>query len=306
MNAIKLDERKRGGRRSGVRGAILGALAVATLALSACTVGAPSTDNAPETGDTLLDKVKGGELKLAFTAFEPQSFQSATGEWTGYDIDILEGFAETLDAELVVEQLPFDASIQAVSSKRADITIDIFWTAERAEAIDFSRPMLNYRDVVIVRKSNPLATEATLEGMAGKKIGATAGAVGEKEARATPDAEVVTYGEYADKLLALKQGRVDAIYTTNTNAAVAMTDPNNDLEYLGPVPDEVAAPIETVRGYYGVAKGEYSASFLEELNAYLKEITCNGELQTILDDYDLTQDVWLMGLCEAPDDPGLQ
>lgn len=269
--------------------------AVMFSALAACGSGGGG-DN-----DTLLDKVKSaGELEIAMASFAPQTFQKDDGTWTGYDVDILKGFAETLDAELKITPVPFDASIQAVGSRRADITVDIFYNEDRAKALSFSRPMLNYTDVVVVDGSDSGVEEATVEDLTGKKIGVTAGAVNAKECEETPDAECIKYTELADKLLALEQGRVDAIYTTITNFVKADEDPENDIKNLGPVPDEIAPPAEELRGYFGVTKGEYSESFLKELNAYLKKITCGGTLKEIIADYNLTEDFLVEGLCEAP------
>lgn len=275
--------------------AIAAILAVFALSLTACGSG----------DETLLEKIKSsGKLTVAFTAFEPQTYKAEDGSWTGYDIDILEGFAKTLDAELEIEEKDFDSSLQSVVSRRADITIDIYWNKERAEVLAFSRPMLNYYDVVAVKKSDPQVDEATLDALTDKRIGVTGGTINEDEANDTPGAKLVKYTDLADKMLGLKQGRVDAIYSGNTNLLVAEADPKNDIKILGKVPEEIAPPIEEFRGHFGVDNGDYSASFLKKLNAYLKDITCDGRLEKILLTYDLDEPDLLEGLCDAPDKAG--
>lgn len=240
------------------------------------------------------------ELRIAISAFAPQDFQKPDGSWTGYDVDILNGFAATLGAKLKVDSMNFDASIQSVSSRRDDITVDIYYSKDRAKVLAYSRPMLNYNDVVAVRASGPKASSAA--DLAGKTVGILSGnAINSYEIARTKGAKSVKFSEFSDLLLALKQGRVDAIYATNTNISTAAKDPKNDIKYLGPVPAQVAPPIESLRGYFGLPKGSFSAQLLTKLNAYLKKIGCDGTEQHILDTYGLTQPVYLQGICAASD-----
>ena len=66
-----------------------------TLCLLAAGCGTTSASQS-----TLLGQVKSShQLVLAVSAYAPEDFQSpSTHQWTGYDINILDGFPKTLGA----------------------------------------------------------------------------------------------------------------------------------------------------------------------------------------------------------------
>ncbi len=252
---------------------------------------------------TLLGKVKAThQLVIAESAFKPEDYQNATTkQWTGYDVKILQGFAHTLGAHLKFDALPFSSSITAVADKRADITIDIYYSASRAKVLAFSRPMLNYNDAVVVNSQHPGVTQDTVAGLAGKKIAVVTGSAEVAEAKAIPHATIKYYGSVAESFLALSDGRVAADLQPDTDVSAAKQgNPGLHIKILGMVPQAIAPPLASLRGYYGVPKGAYSASFLRKLNTYLKNIAANGTEQKILDQYGMTSGVFLKGIAQAP------
>ncbi|WP_298385021.1 transporter substrate-binding domain-containing protein, partial [Ferrimicrobium sp.] len=154
--------RKQGSRRGALR--VGGALALAGVVLAACgSSAAASTTSGSSHATGLLAKVESShQLVIAMSAFAPEDYQNSSGQWTGYDPAILSAFAKTLGAKLVIDAIPFAASVEAVATHRADITVDIYYTKKRAQVISFSRPMLNYNDVVAVNKSNPQVKKDTV------------------------------------------------------------------------------------------------------------------------------------------------
>jgi ABC-type amino acid transport substrate-binding protein len=279
--------------------AVTGIVLVAGAALSACS--SPASGSA----DTLLERVQGNELRMAVFSGPPQSYQAPDGTWTGYDIDILTGFAETLNAKPEFVALPFDATLEAVQSQRADVTMGIYWNEKRARAMDFSRPMGNFVDGVAVRASDPLVTDASFAGLDGKNVGAIAGTIYVDQAEQIPGANVVKFSGEPDLLSALKQGRIDAALNSSVAISTWAANASNDVELLGPVPLADPVPLELLRGYFAVQKGEYSATFLAKLNEYLQTISCDGTLEEIMAKYDVTDPIFFEGLCEASDVPGL-
>lgn len=289
--------------------------AVSVLALTGC--GAKSTTGGGSAGNgsggnqttsssntnTLLGKVKSTHtLTIAESAYAPEDFQDPkTKKWTGYDIDILRGFAKTLGATLKVDSMPFASSIQAVGSKRADITIDIYYSKKRAKVLSFSRPMLNYADVVAVNSKKPTVSAPTVAALKGKKIAVVQGSAEVAEAQKIPNAQIKTYSTVAESFLALSQGRVDADLQPSTDPAWAVhKNPNLKVKILGDVPSSISPSIKSLRGYYGVPKGTYSQSFRKQLNTYLKKIASDGTEQKILDKYGLKSSVFLKGIAQAP------
>ncbi|QQE79038.1 ABC transporter substrate-binding protein [Alicyclobacillus sp. SO9] len=293
---------------------LIGAVSVA--ALTGC--GAKSTTGGGSTGNssggnqstsstpnknTLLGKVMSTHtLTIAESAYAPEDFQDPkTKKWTGYDIDILKGFAKTLGAKLKVDSMPFASSIQAVGSKRADITIDIYYNKKRAKVLSFSRPMLNYADVIAVNSKNPKVSSPTVAALKGKKIAVVQGSAEVAEAKKIPNAKIKTYSTVAESFLALSQGRVAADLQPSTDPAWAVHKNSHlKVKILGDVPSSISPSIQSLRGYYGVPKGTYSQSFLKKLNTYLKKIAANGTEQKILDKYGLKSSVFLKGIAQAP------
>lgn len=253
--------------------------------------------------NTLLGKVQSKKtLTIAVSAFAPQDFQdSTTKKWTGYDIDILKGFAKTLGAKLKIDAMPFASSIQAVGDKRADMTIDIYYNSSRAKVLSFSRPMLNYNDVIAVNSQNPQITSTSLSALKGKRVAVVLGSAEVAEAKAIPGATIKTYGSVAESFLSLSSGRVAADLQPDADVAWAVKqNPSLKVKILGPVPSSIAPPIQSLRGYYGVPKGSYSKTFLQKLNTYLKKIASNGTEQTYLNKYGMSNPVFLKGISSAP------
>ncbi len=277
-------------------------LGVAAVGVTVGTLAA-GCGTASASAPTLLRQVKTShQLVLAVSAFAPEDFQNpATHQWTGYDINILGGFAKTLGAKLVVHPMPFASSITAVADRRAAMTIDIYWTAKRAKVLSFSRPMLNYNDVVAVNSRHPQVAAPTLADLAGKRIAVVIGSEEVGEAQKVPHGTVKEYGNITDSLLALSSGRVAADFQPGVDIAwVKHKNPGLHVTILGAVPASITPPVASLRGYYGVPKGTYSQSFLRQLNAYLQKIARNGTEQKILDQYGMTSGVFLKGIAQAP------
>lgn len=269
---------------------------------SAVTTNSSSAGSSSSNQNDLLSQVESTHtLKVAVSAFAPQDFQNpTTKQWTGYDINILKGFAKTLGATLQVDAMPFNSSIQAVADKRDDLTIDIYYTKQRAQVLNFSRPMLNYNDVIAVNSNNPAISSTNVTSLKGKKVAVVLGSAEVAEAKNIPGAHVKQYNSVAESFLALSQGRVAADIQPDTDVSWAkQQNPNLNIKILGTVPASIAPPIQSLRGYYGVPKGAYSTRFLDKLNAYLKQIVTNGTEEKILDKYGMSNPVFLKGLASA-------
>lgn len=280
-----------------------GALILTASVLAACGSTSTSTTTTSSNKATgLLAQVESShQLIIAMSAYAPEDYQNSAGNWTGYDPVILSAFAKTLGAKLVVDAIPFAASVEAVATHRADITIDIYYTKARAKVIAFSRPMLNYDDVVAVNKTHPQVTKDSVAALTGKNIAVVTGSEEVSEANNTPKANVIQYSNIEESFLALSSGRVAADYQPDTDVSWAIhKNPSLNIKILGPMPKSLAPPIASLRGYYGVPKGSYGKEFLQKLNAFLKKIECNGTEQKMINQFGMQNSVYLAGLCKAP------
>lgn len=284
---------------------IMGAVTLAACGSSVSSGGSgsgtagPTASAASATG--LLAKVEQShKLSIAMSAFAPQDFQASDGSWTGYDVGILRGFAKSLGASLVINPMPFAASIEAVATRRDDVSIDIYYTAQRAKQVAFSRPMLNYNDAIAVNSANPKVTSDTISALTGKNVAVVVGSAEVAEANKIPHATVTKYSNISESFLALSSGRVAADVQPDVDISWAKhKNPSLKIKLLGPVPSSLAPPIASLRGYYAVPKGSYGSEFLAKLNTYLKTIACNGSEQKILNNFSMSNPIYLKGICTA-------
>jgi ABC-type amino acid transport substrate-binding protein len=283
---------------------ISGVAILATCVSGSLYLSASTSASASSAATGLLGKVdQTHQLSIAMSAYAPEDFETSSG-WSGYDVNILTGFAKSLGAKLVINPLPFASTVVAVSTKRDDLTIDIYYTPARAKEISFSRPMLNYTDAVAVNGTKSEVKSPMVADLTGKSIGVVIGSAEVTEAKAVPKATVIQYDNITDSFLALSSGKIAAVFVPDVDISWSKHEnPSLDIKLLGPVPAKLAPPIASLRGYYGVPKGSYSTSFSAALNSYLKNIACNGKEQKILDKYNMTSPQFLAGICKVPNTP---
>ena len=269
-----------------------------TPAASSSTASSTTASSGAATG--LLGQVeKSGQLTVALAPFAPLEFQSTTTkQWEGFDIDFLTAFAKTLNARLVVDDMAFAATIQAVHDGRADITANIFETPSREQELAFSKPILNYLDGVIVNSQHPQVAADTVAALSNKTIATCRGCAEEAFVPKIPGAKNASYSTADDTFEAVSTGRVAAAFQpVMYEQYAAQTNPSLHIKVLGPIPASVAGAAQKPQGFYGVELGSGSQSFLTTLNAYIQQSCLNGSTQKILNKYGLTSPSYLQGLC---------
>ncbi|TXT56194.1 MAG: Glutamine-binding periplasmic protein [Promethearchaeota archaeon] len=172
-----------------------------------------ATVSAPQTVD-LVDQIKSrGYLNVGTSADYPpfEDYNTTTGEYYGFDIDIAKLIADELGVELQIQDMDFDSLIGACSAGTIDmIAAAMTDTAERREQLLPSVTYVTVTQVVIVKESSTLEIEE-LSDLQGKAVGCQTGTVMQNEledAGVTP----TTYAR-ADLLIqALVAGDIDAAY----------------------------------------------------------------------------------------------
>lgn len=94
-----------------------------------------------------------GTLVMATNAtFEPYEFYSGE-EIVGIDVEMAQAVCDKLGYELKVEDMEFDAIVNAVKSGKADIGVaGMTVTEDRLKSIDFTDSYTTAKQVIIVRK----------------------------------------------------------------------------------------------------------------------------------------------------------
>lgn len=127
--------------------------AAVLLLLSGCARDKADSVEKPAPGQSDLQYVKSkGTLVVGITDFAPMDYRSGE-EWTGFDAELAEGFAESLGVKLEFKEIDWDQKTKYLEDGR----IDCIWngmtmTQELKEEISCSEPYLSNAQVVVLRK----------------------------------------------------------------------------------------------------------------------------------------------------------
>jgi len=162
--------------------------------------------------DKILDK---GVLKVGIMLdFPPLGYYDDNGKPAGQSVDIANKIAEMLGVKLEIIETPGPSRISALLTGEVDVAISsLSITPARALAVSFTRPYYGDTSWIITKKDSVINN---FEDIAGKKIGTIKGTTPEisimevvKNWENKP--EFVAYSSNADALMALRQGKVDAL-----------------------------------------------------------------------------------------------
>ena len=222
------------------------------------------------TGMTVND----GVLTMATNAYFPPYEYYDGEEVVGIDADIAQAIADKLGLELKIEDMEFDSIITAVQTGKADMGLaGMTVTDERKESVNFSDSYATGIQVVIVKADSDITS---VDDLTGKKIGvqlATTGDIYSKDDFGEENVE--EYNKGADAVMALTQGKVDAVIIDN-EPAKSFVEANEGLKILD---------TEYVTEDYAAALNKDNTELLEAVNGALAELKEDGTLQEIIDKY---------------------
>ncbi|MBA2714983.1 MAG: transporter substrate-binding domain-containing protein [Rubrobacteraceae bacterium] len=144
---------------------------VAVLLVSAC--GGGESAGGSSGGGNLLQEVKDrGTLRVSTDpAYPPQSFQSNSGEYKGFDIDVAEEIARRMGVEVEWMTPSWDVITAGNWNGRWDMSVgSMTITPERAKVLDFSPPYYYTPAAVAVHESNTDITNLETD-LDGKRVG---------------------------------------------------------------------------------------------------------------------------------------
>ena len=98
-----------------------------------------------------VDRSNGTLVMATNAAFEPYEFYKDQ-KIVGIDVDMAQAVCDILGMELTIEDMEFDAIINAVTSGKADVGVaGMTVTEERLQNVDFSDPYTTATQVIVVR-----------------------------------------------------------------------------------------------------------------------------------------------------------
>lgn len=192
----------------------------------------------------------------------------------GYDIDFAGAIAKKIGVRLVTKPVTSANRMPMLTEGNVDMLVATMTkTPERAREVDFSHAYFVTGQKFITHKGKV----HTLNDLANARIGTAKGSTSEKNAAtALPHARVISFDDYPQAVLAMQQGKVQAVTTDEAILAGLLAKMPNRNQFEIPnvrISDEP----------YGIALRKGDARLLKLVNSTLLEMEKNGQARQIFD-----------------------
>lgn len=256
------------------------ALLLSTVLLLGLMAACSPSGGSSGTGDGSLKTIETGKLIMSTNAtFPPYEMTDDAGNCIGIDIEIAEAIASKLGLELVIDNMGFNAALEAAQNGSSDmvmagVTVD----ADRLAVMDFSDSYATGVQVVIVSEDSDIAS---IEDMEGKTIGTQMGTTGYIYASDTPENggfgedNVIPYDSGITAVQALMNGQVDCVIIDNAPAQ----------EFVKANPGLKILETEWLSENYAIGFAKGNTQLVKAVNQALAELTDDGTVQKIIDKY---------------------
>ena len=207
--------------------------------------------------------------------YAPFSYHDpATGELTGYDVEVIEAIADKLGRSVEFVESPWRSIFSALEADRFDVVANpVSINDERKARYDLTDSYVQTDGVIVVRADDDRITGVA--DLAGKVAGQTSTSNWADSARAA-GATVEDVEGFTEAVQILKDGRIDFII--NDNLAVLnylAQNPNSGLKTVGVVGEQSSQA-------FALRK---NSPLTPQINAALAEIRADGTLEEIGDKY---------------------
>lgn len=236
---------------------------------------AASSEAASETETAELSTVEPGKLIMSTNAaFPPYEMTTDSGEFEGIDIETAQAIADKLGLELQIDDMDFDAALLAVQQGKSDMVMaGVTVTDERQNVMDFTDSYATGIQSIIVKEDSDIAS---VDDLAGKKIGAQRGTTGYLYCSDDfGDENVVAYDDGLTAVQMLNNGQVDCVVIDNAPAK----------EFIAANPGLKLLDTAYVEESYAIGVGKGNTELKDAINTALEELKADGTLQAIVDKY---------------------
>ncbi|HET7510107.1 MAG TPA: basic amino acid ABC transporter substrate-binding protein [Solirubrobacterales bacterium] len=247
--------------------ALFAAFLVALTALVVAGCGGGSSSTSEESSASGGEKLTVGS-DIPYPPFE----QGKSGNYTGFDVELMEAIGEKIGREVEFQDTSFETIFRDVGQGKFEAVASAATiTPEREKEVAFSDPYYLSEQAILVKEGSEIEGLSDLEGKTvGAQQGTTGLELGKEKANAS---ELRPYPEGPDAINALKAGTIEAVII---DAPVAQ----NAIEEEGGV--EIAEKVPTEEEY-GFAVAKSSTELLEEINTGLEEVISDGTYTTIFE-----------------------
>lgn len=223
-------------------------------------------------------------------AFPPFEYKDNDGNVTGFDIELIKAYGKSVNKEVEIKDMEFDAALTSASKGKIDIAIaGITKNEKREKTLSFSDGYYNSNQVVICKQGSEYSTLTTeteiLTALKGKNIGCQRATTGQFYIEGDADwgfdgIEGASAKPYDNGGLAIKDlndGKIDAVILDEAPAKnIVAKSYSSTLTILSTALTEEE---------YAIAVKKGNTELVESLNAFIKTIKENGEYAKLLEKY---------------------
>ncbi len=244
---------------------LLAALAVLGLAVFAAGCGDSDDDGGGGGGSGGSAPLTVGS-DIPYPPFE----QGKPGNYTGYDVELMEAIAENIGRKAEFQDTSFDTIFLDLARGKFDAVASAATiTEEREKTVDFTNPYYLSEQAIMVEEGGEIDS---VEKLNGATVGVQQGTTGQEFLEEKGEAgEVRPFPQGPDAVNALKAGTVEAV-------VIDIPVAQNAVEASEGLEISAAIPTEEEYGFV-VAQGE--EELLEELNEGLEEAKNDGTFARI-------------------------
>lgn len=239
-----------------------------------CGGGAAEGDSSEPATDANVDAADiAGSDKIVIgldDSFPPMGYRDENNELVGFDIDLAKAAAEKMGVEVEFQPIDWDSKELELNSDK----IQLIWngfsiTDERLAAMEFTKPYLNNRMLIVVPEGSDIKAKTDL---AGKNVGVQDGSSAvdaiESDEIHTQFASMPTYDTNLLALADLEIGRVDAVVIDEVVVKDYISK-NTDKKFV--LLDDDFGSEE-----YGIAAKKGNTDLIDKLQTALDELSADG------------------------------
>lgn len=202
--------------------------------------------------------------------FPPMGFRDDNNQIVGFDIDLAKAAGEKMGCEVEFQPIDWDSKELELNTDK----INLIWngfsiTDERLANMEFTKPYLNNRQIIVVKNDSDIKSKADLEG---KNVGIQDGSSAVDAVNAdeihTKFASMPTYKTNILAFTDLETGRVDAVVADEIVARYYLAQ-NKDKNFKV-LDDDFGS--ET----YGIAAKKGNTELIDKLQKALNELSADG------------------------------
>ena len=210
------------------------ALTMVVMCLAGCGNNAATNSEAESDLAYITEK---GKMVIGYTVYAPMNYTDDNGEFTGFDTELAKAVCEKLGVEPEFIEIDWDTKEVELNAKNLDCIWNGFTiTEEREENLDFSKPYIENKQVVVIRKADA-EKYTSAASLAEANLVAEISSAGESAIAEDAELSKANYTAVAkqtDGLMEVKAGTADAVVldVTLANAMVGEGTSYEDLQIV--------------------------------------------------------------------------